>query len=600
MRDQSCVLPGSVLVRFLSKRCSGSASSTIPAWYTKIIPLSSAVPGITGSFGTKHFHDSALALFDGGGTTPTNQSALDILANQIALDYYNWNLTHFDESFAQIIAPTVDALTDTIEWVYRPDQCHTRRYSSPYNGEPEELLHNDPANTACADSLPGTIVQKTPCFESYGPLQGGTSSAITVPVFKNCYIDGILTQTYVRTESLGCGCGPQKCSGSVCVRIDGICPATGTVSQVISSELVVKLFKDGVFISNGTYSGNPPAYWCWTDVEVGTGYHIEVEDHWPDIHAFTGTTFDITAETCTEIRVFSGYKWLGWNGSSGSLNGCGTPVGSFTPVIGAEITVTQGSSTATTTTDSTGNYDITQLFSEYDPTTYIPLPITTTIVDPNGRFNTISYTENWSDVQVGFECQTNGTGLSGYTASDCSSLGDVSPGYHCTVSGCDYPASDTLNLEDSLYGETTLNHIGCDGNNRQYWEGSQTGMSPGCTKPFNCGTSGTVTLVCPPQSVTIRYRWTAGLGLSVSYDLTKITCPVPDNTLGLLCPQDGGTAGTGGPRNLSLITNHPCGVSFLISYTFDGDDGTYCPTTAFPNGNPSMYPTSGTITITEP
>jgi len=170
-------------------------------FYTVNFSVSQLGFTFAGSFGTKWFHDTALALFHVGVTDPTNKTALDNLANKIATDYINWLLESFDESFAQIIAPTADALTDMIEWTYRPDQCSTRRYSSPYNGEPEELMHNDPANAACIDST-GVTVSQEPCIFFYGPPFSCVSGKPTMTRYKVCFIDGILTQKYVSTDTM--------------------------------------------------------------------------------------------------------------------------------------------------------------------------------------------------------------------------------------------------------------------------------------------------------------------------------------------------------------------------------------------------------------
>lgn len=247
MKGQSCNLPSSVSVRFLSRRCSGLPSATIPAWYTKEISIASAsIEGIEGHPGTKWFHDRALALFAGGGTTPTNKTVLDTLASQIAIDYYNWNKESFDESYPQIISPILDALTDTIEWEYRPNQCITRRHTAPYNGEAEEMMHNDSANAACVDSLPGTVVQKTPCFESYGPIASGST---IIQVFKNCLEDGFLVQRYSRTENLACGCEPPQTCPNLCVTVELACGAGAGPNKIGAS---VRLERNGVEISTET------------------------------------------------------------------------------------------------------------------------------------------------------------------------------------------------------------------------------------------------------------------------------------------------------------------------------------------------------------
>lgn len=197
----SSILPSQIAVRFPGRRCNGNVSQTVPTYYTKFILLSTINSVFSGFFGTKWFHETALALFNVGVGSPTNQTALDSLALQIATDYINWLLTSFDITFSQIAEPTPNGLFDAIEWTYRPGECTTRVFTAPYNGEPEEIMHHDPANAACVDGG-GIIVAKTPCFEAYGPPAACSGSNATLTRYKICLIDGRLTQTYVSTDTI--------------------------------------------------------------------------------------------------------------------------------------------------------------------------------------------------------------------------------------------------------------------------------------------------------------------------------------------------------------------------------------------------------------
>src|SRR5262245_17054132 len=142
MRDLGSVLPQTLLFRFRTRRCTGAANAVYPAWYTKSINLSDVFPDTGEGFpGTVVFHEAALALYNAGDADPFNKSSLDDLALKFATEYWKWLQTSFDEVFPEIIAPTVDALTDEIEWAYEIDNCYTRRRSAPHNGQPEELLH---------------------------------------------------------------------------------------------------------------------------------------------------------------------------------------------------------------------------------------------------------------------------------------------------------------------------------------------------------------------------------------------------------------------------------------------------------------------------
>ncbi|AGA26034.1 hypothetical protein [Singulisphaera acidiphila] len=199
-RDLGSVMPARVTVRFQTRRCNGAVSDSVPPWYVKTVNLADVLPDVGAGFnGEKLFHDAALALFNVGGTVPTNQTALDNLATQIAKDYYSWKQISFDEVYPEIIAPEVDGLTDLIVISYQIDQVWTRRLSAPFNAQPEELAHQDPANSGCADST-GVTVTKTPCGEFYGPPAVCLSGKPNLTRYKLCLLDGRLDITYVSTD----------------------------------------------------------------------------------------------------------------------------------------------------------------------------------------------------------------------------------------------------------------------------------------------------------------------------------------------------------------------------------------------------------------
>ncbi|SIN69100.1 hypothetical protein SAMN05444166_0148 [Singulisphaera sp. GP187] len=199
-RDLGSVMPARVTVRFQTRRCNGAVSDSVPAWYIKTVNLADVLPDVGVGFnGEKLFHDSALALFNIGGTDPTNKTALDALATQIATDYAKWLTTSFDEAFPEIIAPTVDGLTDLIEWGYEIDQVSTRRLSAPWNAQPEELAHHDPANNGCVDST-GVTVTQTPCAVFYGPPAVCVSGKPNLTRYKLCLLDGRLDIKFVSTD----------------------------------------------------------------------------------------------------------------------------------------------------------------------------------------------------------------------------------------------------------------------------------------------------------------------------------------------------------------------------------------------------------------
>ncbi|AGA26033.1 hypothetical protein Sinac_1655 [Singulisphaera acidiphila DSM 18658] len=204
------------MVVYRTRRCNGQPSDMVPAIYKKVVTLeesgwTGAGNGVQGFDGTKVLHDTVIALFDVGGTPPTNQAALDALAVQLAADHYNWLSVSFDEAFPEIIAPVVDGLTDLIVFSYQIDQVSTRRLSAPYNAQPEEFCHHDLANSSCKDNLTATptpiITQKDPgTFEHYGPLATSSSGNLILPVFLSKLQGGLLVQKYSRTDTLACGC----------------------------------------------------------------------------------------------------------------------------------------------------------------------------------------------------------------------------------------------------------------------------------------------------------------------------------------------------------------------------------------------------------
>lgn len=198
---QSSIIPDKFGVRFRGRKCTGSVTTTVPIFYTKTFNISQIYSDVKGFPGTKWFHDTALAMFAGGGTTPTNQSTLDILAQQIAIDYVNWLLDSFDESYVGIIDPSISGITDTVEWNYTAKGCTTRRYSAAYNSQPEEMMHHDPANSGCVDAG-GNIADQTPCIYVWGPPATCVAGRPTMTRYKICFIDGILTQKYVQTDTV--------------------------------------------------------------------------------------------------------------------------------------------------------------------------------------------------------------------------------------------------------------------------------------------------------------------------------------------------------------------------------------------------------------
>jgi hypothetical protein len=205
---KTAVFPSSGGVRFLGRRCTGQASGTaVPQFYTKIVAFPSAgVPNAPASIQgvqstIKWFHDSAIALFNQGSSTPTNQADLDALANRILKDYWGWLTESFDEVYPEVIAPVPNALLDTIEWTYRPrGELFTRLFTKEYNSDPEELFHWYPTSGCVDVSSANLVVGPEPCIIFYGPPAQCSGVNLTMTRYKVCLTDGLLIQTYISTD----------------------------------------------------------------------------------------------------------------------------------------------------------------------------------------------------------------------------------------------------------------------------------------------------------------------------------------------------------------------------------------------------------------
>lgn len=98
----------------------------------------------TGFEGKKTFHDAARACFEGNDKTPLNQSSLDLLAKQIALDFYRYQaFQDHDRVYAGINNWRPNGFTDLIEWTYQKGNVYTRVQRQPWNQWPDELVHYD-------------------------------------------------------------------------------------------------------------------------------------------------------------------------------------------------------------------------------------------------------------------------------------------------------------------------------------------------------------------------------------------------------------------------------------------------------------------------
>jgi len=205
--DQSPVVPSKVVVRFPGRRCSGAVSGTVPDYYVKTITTSAAGVTAAGFPSTKTFHEYALALFTVGGGTPTNQTALDALALRTTKDYYNWLGRSFDRLYSGVLNVDPVGYYEAVAIDYTLDEkgepaVTTRISTSAYNDKPEELMHHDPANSACTDANNGGVpVGGEPCVLYYGPPASCVSNHVTLTRYRACVIDGRLVARYVSTDT---------------------------------------------------------------------------------------------------------------------------------------------------------------------------------------------------------------------------------------------------------------------------------------------------------------------------------------------------------------------------------------------------------------
>lgn len=160
-RDQSPGLPSSVIVNFTSVwNDDGPVPSAVPVPYQITVPIASVLGAAVAGTGAssslmgvpsteKLFFETCQALFTtaGGTTTPTNNAALQTLANQIAQDYYSWRVLAWDRVIAGIVLHAQDGFTDTVEWSYGEGGVgggpYTRAVAWVGDDDPEELMHSD-------------------------------------------------------------------------------------------------------------------------------------------------------------------------------------------------------------------------------------------------------------------------------------------------------------------------------------------------------------------------------------------------------------------------------------------------------------------------
>lgn len=139
------VLPASVVVVF-PKLCTDAIP--LDAEYTVTINLRDLPEwhGLRGYTGAKTFRDRTWARVTSSAATPTNLADLTLLATRIARDFYRWRTQPLDRKYVGTLSLDHNGLCDEIEYTHAalPGgllEIGTRVMRGPFNGEPEELLH---------------------------------------------------------------------------------------------------------------------------------------------------------------------------------------------------------------------------------------------------------------------------------------------------------------------------------------------------------------------------------------------------------------------------------------------------------------------------
>jgi hypothetical protein len=121
------VYPQQITVVFATRRCGGEPSDTYPNpeyFLTVPFPTSKLNPGV--QLGNMTISDTCLALFMPNTDTPTNLDQLQSLTNQVAIDIATWFQKQFDKEYFDIISPSQNALFDSVVWDYNDEIACTR------------------------------------------------------------------------------------------------------------------------------------------------------------------------------------------------------------------------------------------------------------------------------------------------------------------------------------------------------------------------------------------------------------------------------------------------------------------------------------------
>lgn len=613
-RDLSAVLPAHVAVVYASRRCNGVPSDTVPDYYVKTVAIadagwSGAGDGHTGFSGTKYFRNAALALYNVGGADPTNKTALDSLAVQIAKDFYNWSSISFDAVYNGIVAPDMNGLMDEVEWAYDIDNCTTRLWTGPYNGQPEELAHHDPAAASCKDDLGATT--REPCRLVYGPKVTTSAGSTSFPVFELCLVGGRLQWTYVTAETIACACECDPTTSKICATITddgcgfplgtnatitvkdsggatvGTCTTTGIVTALSGG--------GGSGYTNGTgyaigFSGGGGSGAAGTFDVVGghvthlvltaggSGYTSRPTMSYSAAGSGSGAvgtatttekcciaitgpgTYTVTSAatghatltatvvaTCTTNNVSFSYPLPNTvEGITGTATGCGVGL------PGVVVTGTQVSgATATVTSDGSGMFTFGRIFKQSETITFTAVP-------PSSGYATKTWTASYDGTYACGPAINNNVQFVGRFCPDATGS-DLTGDYVCVPAGsCPDPVHGTsYTLNWPGIGTITLPYVNCTIG----WRGTLNYSVPGYTLTCTNGqiltyTATTVTIQATLSPTTFK--------LNVQFSARILSCDDFSNPEPRCQPSDFTTVVS--PDPLHFYTTCPGGG---ISYDLD-------------------------------
>jgi len=154
--DAAPILPQAVQVAFVyeSNQAPTTQVQNVSVTLASLTPSGQSLSSLAGMItntSTKTFREAAAADFTNGSWN--NQTECQNLTTQIAVDWYQYQTASLDIVFAGVHNWTPEGLSDSIEWIYRQNEVHTRVQRPPLNDVVEELLHSTVLGTRGTDPL---------------------------------------------------------------------------------------------------------------------------------------------------------------------------------------------------------------------------------------------------------------------------------------------------------------------------------------------------------------------------------------------------------------------------------------------------------------